>query len=732
MIRTLHRWPGLVAAILLGTIALSGAALSVYPAMDAMKAPGASGMSVAELASRVQAAKPTVEQIRRAPSGKITAYFYEGDQPAAAVIDPQTGTSLGAADVPALQRWLTNLHRSLFLADGGRIIVAAGAAAMLTLSLSGLLLLARRAGGWRHLFSPLRGQGQGRRHSAIARLSVWGLMLSSTTALWMSAATFGFVPEGAGAPAFPTVVSGEVGLAPADIAALQQVSVDGLRSLTFPVAGDKTDVFTLKTAAGEGYIDQGTGALLAWSDADIWQRTSDTIMLLHTGQGAAMLGLVLGFSALCVPLMGWSGLKLWLAGRTGRRRADTDAGEADTIILVGSEGGSTWGFADTLETALTATGARVHTTAMSAFAPDAWKKARRIILLAATYGEGEAPASASDFLERLAALPAPPAAPVAILGFGDRSFPAFCGFAENIARAAETKGWKLLLPMDTIDRQSPQDFARWGRALSAAIGAAFDLNHQPVKPRTRDLVLLSRRDYGAEVQAPTSILRFALPKVPFWQRLTGRAFPAFEAGDLIGIVPEGSVVPRFYSLASGSRDGFVEICVRKQPGGLCSTQLTLMEPGDRVQVFLRHNPAFRPQRGRTPVLLIGAGTGIGPLAGFARNNVKARPMHLFFGARHPSSDALYAEELAAWQQDGRLSSVTNAYSRGLSPIYVQDALRRDGERVARLLREGAQVMVCGGREMAAGVAQAIGEILAGKGMSLATLKAEGRYAEDVY
>lgn len=732
MIRTLHRWPGLIAAILLAIIALSGAALSVYPAMEAMNAPGASGMSVAELASRVQAAEPTVEQIRRAPSGKITAYFYKGDQPAAAIIDPQTGSSLGAADVPALQRWLTNLHRSLFLGDGGRMVVAAGAAAMLTLSLSGLLLITRRAGGWRQLFSPLRGQGQGRRHSAIARLSVWGLMLSSTTALWMSAATFGFVPEGAGAPAFPAEVSGEIGLVPADIAALQQVSVDGFRSLTFPVAGDKTDVFTLKTASGEGYIDQGTGALLVWNEADVWQRTSDMIMLLHTGHGAAVLGLVLGFSALSVPLMGWSGLRLWLAGRAGRKRADTPAGEAETIILVGSEGGSTWGFAHTLETALTATGARVHTAAMSAFAPDEWKKARRIILLAATYGQGEAPASASDFLDRLAALPMPPAAPVAILGFGDRSFPSFCGFAEKIGRAAEAKGWKLLLPMDTVDRQSPQDFARWGRALSAAIGTSFDLNHQPTKPKTRDLVLVSRRDYGAEVQAPTSILRFALPKVPFWQRLTGRAFPDFEAGDLIGIVPEGSVVPRFYSLASGSRDGFVEICVRKQPGGLCSTQLTLMEPGDRVQVFLRHNPAFRPQRGRTPVLLIGAGTGIGPLAGFARNNAKARPMHLFFGARHPSSDALYAEELAAWQEDGRLCSVTTAYSRGSAPIYVQDALRRDGERVARLLREGAQVMVCGGRDMAAGVAQAIGEILAGKGMSLATLKAEGRYAEDVY
>lgn len=732
MIRTLHRWPGLIAAILLGVIALSGAFLSIYPAMEALNAPRSSGMSVAELASRVQAQEPRVEQIRRAPSGKITVYFYEGDQPAAATIDPETGARIGSADTPALQRWLTNLHRSLFLGDGGRIMVASGAAAMLLLSLSGLLLLARRAGGWRHLFSPMRGQGEGRRHAAIARLSVWGLALSSATALWMTAATFGLVPEGAGAPAFPAVVSGKSGLLPTEIAALQQVPVDELRSLTFPAAGDKTDVYTLKTASGEGYVDQGNGALLAWNDAGAWQRIGDVVTLLHTGRGASVLGLFLGLSALGVPIMGWSGIRLWLSGRRSRRQASVPAGKADTIILVGSEGGSTWAFADTLQDSLTSVGAQVHTAAMSTFAPDQWPKARRIILLAATYGEGEAPASAKGFLERLGGLPGAPTAPVAILGFGDRSFPAFCGYAAEVARAAEARGWQQLLPMDTVDRQSPQDFARWGRALSAVLGTEFDLNHQPKKPQTRELVLVSRRDYGAEVQAPTAILRFALPHASIWQRLTGQTFPTFEPGDLIGVVPEGSVVPRFYSLASGSRDGFIEICVRKQPGGLCSTQLTLMEPGDRVQAFLRPNPVFRPKRGNMPVLLIGAGTGIGPLAGFARDNSTGRPMHLFFGARHPSSDALYAEELAAWREDGRLASITTAYSRGPAPIYVQDALRRDGERVARLLRDGAQVMVCGGRDMAAGVAAAIGEILAAQGMSPATLKAEGRYAEDVY
>jgi sulfite reductase (NADPH) flavoprotein alpha-component len=325
-----------------------------------------------------------------------------------------------------------------------------------------------------------------------------------------------------------------------------------------------------------------------------------------------------------------------------------------------------------------------------------------------------------------------PGLPLAVLGFGDRSFPAFCGFAIEIARIAEDKGWAAFSPFDTVDRQSPQDFARWGRRLAETLGLDFELNHQPTAPKTWRLPLISRRDYGASVQATTAILRFSLPKISLWQRLMGKGFPRFEAGDLIGIVPQGSDLPRFYSLASGTKDGFLEICVRKQAGGLCSSQLTALEPGETIAAFVRPNPTFRPARGRKPVILIGAGAGIGPLAGFARGNRTCRPMHLYFGTRHPASDALYAEELSNWNKDGRLTSVSTAFSRTASPAYVQDILCRDAERIGKLIAAGGQVLICGSRDMAAAVAAVLADILAPQGFNLALLKANGRYAEDVY
>lgn len=735
MIRTLHRWPGLLALALVTILSLSGAALSVFPAVERITAPQVeTGQTVATLADRIQAVYPGVEQIRRSPSGRITAYWFDQGAPGAAVIDPATGAGVASADPNQALRWLTNFHRSLFLGEGGRIAMAAGAAAMLVLSLSGAALVARRAGGWRHWFASLRGPFAGRLHVEIARITVICLVLSSTTALWMTASTFDLLPDGGVLPADPTEVSGEIGFALDQMATLLQTPVAELRELSFPYPGDATDVFTLKTDRGTGYLDQGTGALMAWADLTGWERVSETIYMLHTGQGAATLGLVLGMMALGVPAMGVTGVLIWFTGRRGRPRirGNQPAGRAETIILVGSEGGSTWGFAATLHAALTAAGQGVHVGPMSGFAPERYARAERIIVLAATYGDGAAPASAKGFLDRMNASAPAPDIPMALLGFGDRSFPAYCVFAKAVAAAAQAKGWAELMPLDTIDRQSPQDFARWGRALGEALSISLELSHQPVSPRTETLTLVSRRNYGAETQAAAAILRFALPRATLWQRLTGAGFARFQAGDLIGVLPQGSAVPRLYSLASGRRDGFVEIVVRKHPGGLASGQLTALEPGDTVRAFLRRNPGFHAGRSRAPLILIGAGTGIGPLAGFIRGNARHRSVHLFFGMRHADSDFFYGEEMPGWQAEGRLTRLVTAVSRGARRSYVQDALRADAAQVARLIRDGARVMVCGGRDMATGVSDALAEILAPAGLTPAVLKTEGRYVEDIY
>ncbi len=733
MIRTLHRWGGLLAAVFLIALAISGAALSVFPAVERVTAPTAvPEQSVAALAAMVVAQHPRLEQIRRAPSGKLTAWWFEGNTPGSAVIDPATGQDTGSADPSAVEQWLVNFHRSLFLDDAGRIVMAVAAFAMAVLAVSGGLLVIRRAGGWRRWFSRQRGPFAARFHTDVARVSAPLLLISAVTALWMVGSTFDMLPTDEANPAFPAQVSGESAISVADIPTFRTTQVADLRELTFPAEGDLTDVYTLATAQGTGYVDQGNGALLSWASPGLWTKVWEWIYLLHTGQGAALWGLLLGLSVASVPVLAITGTMSWAKSRSTRPqlRGMVGAAKAHTVILVGSEGGTTWGFAATLNKALQTAGQTVHLGPLSGFAPHTYLAARQIIVMTATWGDGAAPSSARGALARLAQ--AQPTVPIAVLGFGDRSFPEFCAFATAFDAEARANGWATLLPMDHIDRQSSQEFGRWGSDLSAALGIPLTLDHQPIPPKSTPLRLQSRREYGDAMQAPVAILRFALPKSNLWQRLTGRSFMRFSAGDLLAILPQGAAIPRYYSLASGVQDGFIEIAVRKHQGGLCSGQLMALQPGQSVQAFLRPNPDFHPDHDSTPLILIGAGTGIGPLAGFIRSQGGQRPVHLWFGIRHPDSDFLYDQELTQWHDAGKLTGQHTAFSRSGRREYVQDVLRQDADTVRNLIRYGAKIMVCGGRDMAQGVREALSDILAPDGQSTATLKAEGRYAEDVY
>lgn len=740
MLRKLHSLPGLIAALLLVVLALSGALLSLDPASERLAAtvPATGEISVATLAARVARHYPGVEQIQRTPSGTVIVYYSRDGQTGVDRVDPRTSARLAAHAPSTFSRSVKKLHRSLFLGQPGRVANGVAAFVMLLLALSGAVLLARRAGGWQALLRPMHGRGGSRWHAEAGRLALAGLLLSSMTGIYLSAATFGLLPDGAQSePDFPQTLTAGPALPVAQLAALRAVDLNDLRELAYPFPGDATSVYSLRTAHGDGYVDQASGTLLAFQAHKQARGVYELIYRLHTGEGLWWLGLLMGASALSVPLLSVTGTLIWWRRRSALPRIadNSDAGAADTVILVGSESNSTWGFARTLHHALCQAGLRVHTSSMNQLAAN-YPKAARLFILTATYGDGAAPASASQFLERLPHTTLNEDTGFAVLGFGDHQFPKFCQFARDVEAALLARGCLQLLELDTIDRQSSQEFARWGIHVGELLGHELTLLHAPQRQRTHRLQLLDRTDYGEQVHAPTSILRFTAATVPRhgWRALLprGNRLPRFEAGDLVGIVPPGSPVPRFYSLASSSRDGVLEICVRKLEGGLCSSFLHGLVPGAQIEAFIQPNPDFRPAAGKAPVILIGAGTGIGPLAGFIRHNRAHYPMHLYWGGRNPASDFLYERELSACLDDRRLTRLETAFSRIEGGGHVQERLLADAPQLRELIESGAQILVCGSRAMADNVAQALKDVLAPLNLDVPALKAMGRYREDVY
>lgn len=741
MLRKLHSLPGLFAVLFIIVLSVSGAILSLNSVLERVDAtiPAAGQMNIAQLLAKIAQHYPGAEQVKRTPSGTFIVYYTDDNQVGIDSVNPTTGQAIAAYEPSSFTRWVKKLHRSFLLDTVGRAAVGIVALVMLLIAISGVFLLANRMGGWRQLFAPARGTLSQRLHIDVSRVAIAGLLLSALTGTYLSATTFELLAQGQeGEPELPFTEIAGIHAAIDTLPVLLASDINDLREWVYPYPDDPYGVYSLSTQQGAGYIDPVSGEWLSYEAHDKAHAIYTFIYRLHTGEGFWWLAIILGLSALLMPVIAVSGSIIWWLRYRSKPKiaANSKAQIADSVILVGSESNTTWGFAKTLHSNLVKAGHRVHTAPMNQLAAD-YRSAKYLFILSATYGDGDAPASANHFLNMLERITTTPTFATVVLGFGDRQYPQFCGFAKAVDDALTAKAWPQLMPFDTIDRQSSQEFSRWGIALGKVLGAELALIHTPVRPKTLTLALAERDDYGEEVNAPTAVLRFKAPvnnnKASVIKRwLKPSQLPHFEAGDLVGILPPGSAVPRFYSLASSSQDGMLEICVRLHSHGLCSGFLHALAIGGTIEAFIQPNPNFRPASGKAPTVLIGAGTGIGPLVGFIRHNDAHKPMHLYWGGRCPTSDFLYQPELKTYLDDKRLSKLNAVFSHDDKHSYVQDKITIDAEELRGLIKDGAQILVCGGRNMADSVRLAINEIIAPLGMDVATLKAQGRYREDVY
>ncbi|CBL44388.1 Putative oxidoreductase, FAD-binding [gamma proteobacterium HdN1] len=743
MLRQIHSLPGWMAALFVTLLAVTGAMLSLHPLQAHLQSVQlAQGQAtVAELAELAKQRYPGVEEIKRSADGIVSVYFSENNQVQRVQINPLTGAEIPEVHPSELFRWSKNMHRTLLMADTGRIVIGISALCTFILSISGALLVAKRAGGWRHFFHKAQGTQSQRLHVVVGRAALLGLLLSSSTGLYLSAGSLGLISEASEAdPAFPdhfndnTDNKAHATVPLGRFAALQSTDLRDLRSLVFPSANSANEPYFLMSNQGAGYVDASTGEMLTFEAHNTARKIYEWIYALHTGEGLWWLALVLGISALSVPALAITGVTLWWKRRKLRSEiTDNSAPEnAETLILVGSETGTTWKFANALHRSLRRAGQRVHTAPLDQLEQN-YPSARHLLILTATYGEGSAPASAQSFLSKLREHTGLQSLRYAVLGFGDRQFPKFCQYAYEVDAALQEKGLQKLCPITTADRQSVQEFARWGQALTKAMPLDFTLEPVEDHRKTDTFTLIERIDYDDLTDAPSCVLRFQASALQ--QKKGGRRLPTlphFEAGDLVAILPPETSIPRFYSLASSASDGFLEICVRRQKNGLCSRFLHTLKVGDTIKAFIQPNPHFRPEAGESPVILIGAGAGIGPLAGFIRHNVHRRPMHLYWGGRTQQSGFLYQEELNRYLKDHRLSELNTAFSRENEPSYVQDRIRANGDALRDLFSKGAQVLVCGGRDMARGVQEALDAVIAPLAMDTQTLITQGRYREDVY
>ncbi len=214
------------------------------------------------------------------------------------------------------------------------------------------------------------------------------------------------------------------------------------------------------------------------------------------------------------------------------------------------------------------------------------------------------------------------------------------------------------------------------------------------------------------------------------------------------------LTPRLYSIASSPATNPDEAhltvaVVRYEQFGRShwgSASNFLTSGSESVPVYVEPNDRFRlPPDGDTPVIMVGAGTGVAPYRAFVehrREHGHSGDNWLIFGDRNFSSDFLYQIEWLRYRKEGSLQHLDVAFSRDQQhKVYVQHRILEQAKRIYSWLERGAHIYVCGDAErMAVDVNQALLAVLQNEGGMnderaahyLAELKAAHRYQRDVY
>ncbi len=163
-----------------------------------------------------------------------------------------------------------------------------------------------------------------------------------------------------------------------------------------------------------------------------------------------------------------------LAGGDAAQQAAGPAAAArqEATVLYGSQTGNAKRLAEKLARDLQQRSVSVTLSCMSEFKPARLKKAKNLLVVVSTHGEGEPPDKAKLFHEFLHGKRAPRLEGLrySVLGLGDVSYKEFCQMGKDFDRRLEELGAERLRPRADCDVDYDEAAAAWSDGVLASLG----------------------------------------------------------------------------------------------------------------------------------------------------------------------------------------------------------------------------------------------------------------------
>ena len=353
--------------------------------------------------------------------------------------------------------FFTNLHRSLFFKKTGRIFVGIISFILSLITLTGLILLIKRQGSVLKIFKKIKENDFSERyHVVFSRIFVLPVFLIAISGAYLTFDRFII-----GDLRNSISVKGEV-LSEKKYLEFGLITLDKVKKVTYPFSKSEIEFYAIELNDRSVMVNQYTNRIYSQSFYPYSYFTKNWFYNLHTGKGNLLLSIILLVSSISILFFMFTGFKISVQSTLKSLKVKYLSSEKDSkyIILVGSEKGNTLEFAKFLSAQIQSFGEEVIIRPLNNY--KIYSQAKIFIILTSTYGEGDPPSNANNFVPLFKKFNQTNKINYSIIGFGSLKYPKFCAFAEKVSGLIKPlDNFSEILPLVKINRRSVVEFNKW-------------------------------------------------------------------------------------------------------------------------------------------------------------------------------------------------------------------------------------------------------------------------------